>query len=90
MKERYGSSLWPAAPVRMAVATVGGAQQTEIVGFGAAAERERKDVIDLNQAMGTATARADPVDVAAATPIALPDLPLDCDRNGAVPYLGRR
>ena len=33
----------------MAVAVMGGAEETEIVGFGAAAERERKDVIHLQR-----------------------------------------
>ena len=35
-----GSAVRPVAPVRMAVAVMGGAQQPEIAGFGAAAERE--------------------------------------------------
>ena len=47
--------------VRMAVAVVGGAQETEIAGFGAAAERERNDVIDLQQMPGAATASAGPM-----------------------------
>ena len=39
---------------------MGGAQETEIAGFGAAAERERNDVIDLQQMPGAATASAAP------------------------------
>ena len=55
---------------------MGRAQQAEIIGFGAAAERERKDVIDLEEPPGAATAPAGPVHIAAATPIALPDVRL--------------
>ena len=72
----------------MTVAVMGGAQETEIVGVGAAAERERNDVIDLQQIPGAAPAPAAPVHVAATAPIALPHLPPDCGRDGAAAYLG--
>ena len=69
-----------------------GAEQTEIAGVGAAAERERKDVIHLHHMPGAATAPAAPVHVAAAAPVALPDLPFDRGRDGAAahPVLRRR
>ena len=66
---------------------MGGAQETEIAGLGAAAERERNDVIDLQPMPGAAAASAAPVHVAAAPLIALPDLPLDGCRDGAPAYL---
>ena len=69
-----GSAVRPVAYVRVAVAVVGGAEQTEIVGFCAAAERERQDVIHLHHMPGATTASAAPVHVAAAAPITLPDL----------------
>ena len=65
---------------------MGGAQPPQIVGFGAAAERERNDVIDLQQMPGAAPPPAAPVHVAAAPPIALPDLPLDGRRNGVTAF----
>ena len=69
---------------------MGGAQETEIVRVGAAAERVRDDVIHLEQMPGAATAPAVPVHIAAAAPVALPHLPLDCRRDGAAPYRGLR
>ena len=65
------------------VTVMRGAQETEIIGLGAAAERIREDVIDLQQVAGAAAAPAAPVHVAAAALIALPDLPLDRGGDGA-------
>ena len=63
------------------VTVMRGAQQTEVVGLGVAAERIREDVIDLQQVAGAAAAAAAPVHVAAAL-IARPDLPLDRGGDG--------
>ena len=55
----------------------------EIVGFGAAAERIRYDVICFQHIAGSRTGAPAPVHVAAAAPIALPDLLPDRRRNRA-------
>ncbi len=67
----------------VAVAVMGGAQQPEIVGLGAAAERIRHHVIDLQQMPGAAPAPTAPVHVAAAAPVALPHLPPHRHGNSA-------
>ena len=67
----------------VAVAVMGGAQQPQIVGLGATAERIRHHVIYLQQMPGAAPAPTAPVHVAAAAPVALPHLPPDRRRNSA-------
>ena len=75
---------------RVAVAVMGGAEKTQIVGLGAAAERIGNDVIYLQQMAGAAAAPTGPVHVAAAAPITRPHLPPDRRRNGAAAYPGLR
>ena len=54
-----------------------GAEQSQIVGVGAASERVRPDVINLQQMLGGAAPPGHRVSVAAAAGVALPDPALD-------------
>ena len=65
VEQAVGSAVRPSAAC-VAVAVMDGAQQPRIVRLGAAAERERNDVIDLQQMPEAATAPAASVHVAAA------------------------